>query len=126
MPKINGIENNTNPSLYLKGLTVSGGPYFLNQEKIVDLRYVKPDFPRMATAIIINISGIPNASNPDKTDLVVVDKSEATTNGIKSGLKNPEIKTMPPVISRFLGGFSITIFIFSFINTYFFFPTGIV
>jgi len=107
IPKTSGIENIINPILYLRRLTVAGGPYFLNQEKIDDLRNAKPDFPRMATAISINISGIPNAKTSEIIDFIPVEISRVRTHGISKGTKKPDTKIIPPQIKRPFGGTSV-------------------
>jgi len=63
-------------------------------------------------AMIINSSGIPNASNPDNTDLKPVDKPDDKTRGIKSGVKNPAINMMVPQNSLFPGGFLASLILF--------------
>ena len=99
-----GRENNTSPTLYLILLTSSGGAKGFRNFPSLLLRKANPSFPRIATAMIIKSSGIPNASRPDKMAMSHSGRPEVKTRGINTGLRTPIININAPEINLPFGG----------------------
>ena len=99
-----GRQNNTNPTLYLVVLTSSGGAKGFRTLPSLLLRKANPSFPRIATAMIIKSSGIPNASKPDRRAMSHSGRPEVKTRGIKTGLIIPIINIAAPEINLPFGG----------------------
>lgn len=51
-------------------------------------------------AISIKISGTPSARKPDSNVFHSVERLDCITIGINNGAKNPETKTIPPIVIR--------------------------
>ena len=58
----------------------------------------------MATAMIINNSGMPRANKPEIVVFRPVERSVLRTKGINKGLKNPLMNTIAPAINLPFGG----------------------
>jgi hypothetical protein len=91
------------PIRYLVKLTSSAGANRFTYLKTFSFINSNPGLPMTPIAMIIKISGMPNASKPESIFLYETGKSEPITRGINKGLINPTISMILPNISFVFG-----------------------